>query len=360
MSQFLGTLARLTPPPVVVPEEYDGLEFRWKSLVFRPAYFTSEAALIGFIFFYLAWAYIGKNVNKQRVDAWVAAYTPLLTAQFSAPFVKGVTADGYTDFFTFSTGRRNIRALQTVFKLQPRHDLFQMFAEFAWGMVDMQYTPIDELELDFILDPASVPGDFVWAAVTKQELKDVKNGRWDLEFTKITDHPLVPATFSVMSEFADVTDAILKTNIASLLSDPAIGPYFRSISITDQPRVQPETVDAPKEKHLILSLIAPASKPEVLVNLVTGVFKMIDTLPKIALRPETKSKLRKAREGVEKNLKAEQEKLDKEQQEEDRRAAKKKAEEERVSKLSAAEQQKRLDKEKKRTMRKSQAKMVRK
>ena len=29
-------LSLLTPPPLVVPEDYDGLEYRWKFLVFRP------------------------------------------------------------------------------------------------------------------------------------------------------------------------------------------------------------------------------------------------------------------------------------------------------------------------------------
>jgi hypothetical protein len=30
-------VASLTPPPVINPVEYDGLEYRWKMLVFRPA-----------------------------------------------------------------------------------------------------------------------------------------------------------------------------------------------------------------------------------------------------------------------------------------------------------------------------------
>lgn len=29
-------LAFLTPPPLVVPEDYDGVEYKWKFLVFRP------------------------------------------------------------------------------------------------------------------------------------------------------------------------------------------------------------------------------------------------------------------------------------------------------------------------------------
>ena len=30
-------LASLTPPPVINPVEYEGLEYRWKMFVFRPA-----------------------------------------------------------------------------------------------------------------------------------------------------------------------------------------------------------------------------------------------------------------------------------------------------------------------------------
>jgi hypothetical protein len=30
-------LAGITPPPIVIPKEYDGWQLQWKSLVFRPA-----------------------------------------------------------------------------------------------------------------------------------------------------------------------------------------------------------------------------------------------------------------------------------------------------------------------------------
>lgn len=33
LKNFVGFL---TPPPLVVPEDYDGLEYRWKFLAFRP------------------------------------------------------------------------------------------------------------------------------------------------------------------------------------------------------------------------------------------------------------------------------------------------------------------------------------
>ncbi|KAF8914615.1 hypothetical protein CPB85DRAFT_520714 [Mucidula mucida] len=332
MNAVTNVIARLTPPPFVNPVDYDGLEFKWRFLAFRPAYFQVEV---------------------------VSAFTPLLTAQFSKPLVNGVTSDGYTDFFTFSTGRKNVQALHTIFTLKPRHDLFQYLFQILWGLIDVQYNPVDDLQLDFTLAPNTVPGDFVWAAVAKSELRNVKKDRWDLSFTKTTENPLLPNYISVMSEFADVTDAVLKTNLATLLAGPNIQPYFRSVSITDQPRLQPEAAHGSREKHLILSLVVP-SKPQACLILVSGLFTVIDNIHKVTLRPETKTKLRKARDEVDKKLKEAGQKEKVEEALEDKRAAKKRAEEERISKLSAAEQQKYLDRERKREMRKSQGKTVRK
>lgn len=59
-----------------------------------------------------------------------------------------------------------------------------------------------------------------------------------------------------------------------------------------------------------------------------------------SLRPETRVKLRKVREDLEKTMKEELVKEKKEEQAEEKAAAKKKAEEERLSRLSAAEQKK--------------------
>ena len=59
-----------------------------------------------------------------------------------------------------------------------------------------------------------------------------------------------------------------------------------------------------------------------------------------SLRPETRIKLKKAREEIEKQLKEEAEREKKEEVAEEKAAAKKKAEEERLSRLSAADQKK--------------------
>jgi hypothetical protein len=63
---------------------------------------------------------------------------------------------------------------------------------------------------------------------------------------------------------------------------------------------------AEREKHVILSLTAPPSAhADVTVPLVTGVFTFIDSLSRCNLRPETKTKIKKTREDIDKDLKDE-------------------------------------------------------
>jgi len=72
-------------------------------------------------------------------------------------------------------------------------------------------------------------------------------------------------------------------------------------------------------------------------------FTFIDSLNKVVLRPETKTKLRKTRELLDKEFKEELEREKKEEAsaaKEEERIKKRQAENERIAKLSAAEQNK--------------------
>ncbi|PFH52743.1 hypothetical protein AMATHDRAFT_73876 [Amanita thiersii Skay4041] len=368
LTRFLTTLS---PPPFVNLVEYDGLEYKWKMFTFRPALFKVELYLLIGLVFYIIFSRLGVAKNSNMSRRWLQVHLPIYEQQFSKPQSSGgLISDGYTDFFNFSTGRRNVASLHTVFTLRPRHDFFQWAFQTLRSFVDLYYQAKDDIQLDFKLAPRLLTHDFVWAVVAKEELRSIKDERWDLTFTKSSENPALPPSLSVMSEFADITDNMFKPSgnfsLLTMLQDPKILPYFRSLTVTDQPRQRPlgPIPAGGREKHVILSLIAPSpSHAADTVDFVTAMFNFIDLLSKVNLRPETKAKLKKTREDVDKELRADVEKEKKEeisQAAEDKKAAKRKAEEERIAKLSAAEQQKILEKERKKNMRKNQAKIVRK
>lgn len=69
-----------------------------------------------------------------------------------------------------------------------------------------------------------------------------------------------------------------------------------------------------REKHVILSLRAPSSSNAAdTTDLIAAMFPFVDAFSKLALRPETKTKLRKVREENDKDIKKEAERDKKEE-----------------------------------------------
>jgi hypothetical protein len=71
-SQLTETLAKLGMflQPQTPTHDYQGLEYRWKSLVFRPALFHREAIMAGFMGLILITYLLGKKWNEQKARAW--------------------------------------------------------------------------------------------------------------------------------------------------------------------------------------------------------------------------------------------------------------------------------------------------
>ncbi len=70
MSVLLKALQAITPPPAApAPINYDGLEYKWKMFVFRPAYFKFEGIALGVLGAYLLCYYLGKFYNGSRAKA---------------------------------------------------------------------------------------------------------------------------------------------------------------------------------------------------------------------------------------------------------------------------------------------------
>ncbi|KAI6164880.1 DUF1682-domain-containing protein [Pisolithus thermaeus] len=359
----------LVPAPYSLPEHYDGWQLSWKFLVFRPAILRVQACLLLALLVYVVLSLYGKAINIRKADKFYSSVLPLLSRQFSKP-ASGLISDGPSDFFVFSTGRRAISSLHTVLALRPRHDLLQIIWQYLWSAYDLRYEPFDALTFDFTLDndAAAATPDFIWAVVRKSELAIIRDQRWDLTFTRTADHPGLDSALSVMSEFADVTETLVKlspsstsTPLFTLISSAL--PYLRVFSITDQPEKCPSaSALATKSKRVILTFNLPEGGVSHISPLLEGTFALVDLLAtgKVTFRPETRAKIKKVRDGVEKAVKEEEEKEKREEVLEDRRSAKRKAEEARIAKLSAAEQKKALERERKRALKKSQGKLVRK
>ncbi|KAH7343827.1 hypothetical protein B0J17DRAFT_192284 [Rhizoctonia solani] len=355
MSAPPSLLSFLTPAQASFPsEEYDGFQFRWNNLVFRPAEFKYEGLGLIAIFVYIALYIFGKRVNENRAGKWFAAHFPIYAEQFSRP-ANGSTllSDGASDYFAYSTGRRGVHYAHTIFTMLPRHDIFQIIFQKLYGLVDLQYTPQDEVLLDIKLrDKDGLNGEgkgFVWGVVAKKDMQALRKQRWDLSFTKTTDHAAVASTLSVMAEIADITDVLLKSvngqKLAKLLNTPAVVKHFRYLLITDQPPERPESGPLPasqRERHLLLSLTVPEpSEAKDTVPLIKEIFSLVDVIDqKPGFKVETYKKLKKTRMELDAELAKEADKEKRDEVEEKKAAEKRKAAEERLARLSAAEQKK--------------------
>jgi len=145
-----------------------------------------------------------------------------------------------------------------------------------------------------------------------------------------------------------VTDVFFKLAIPhTSVSFPALIasalPYLRVFSITDQPDERPSvsTLATTTSKRVVLTFNLPKDAHSIL-PLLEGIFALVDLLAsgKVTFRTDTRAKIKKVREDVEKEIREEASKEKKEEAAEDKRAARRKAEEERVAKLSPSEQKK--------------------
>lgn len=131
--------------------------------------------MVQYLFFTSLYVLHINGISNFRLQA----HLPLLEQQFSKPTVAGIISDGYSDFYNFSTGRRAVLSLHTVFQLLPRHDPIQMAIIFVRSLIDLNYNPKDKIILDFKLSPSNTPS-FIWAVVVKDLISKAKEGRWDL------------------------------------------------------------------------------------------------------------------------------------------------------------------------------------
>ncbi|ORX33760.1 hypothetical protein BD324DRAFT_638477 [Kockovaella imperatae] len=362
MSNWVQILNSLNPPMAPVAGTYDGLEYKWKMFVFRPALFKREAIVVSVLGAYLLWFYAVGYLSYSRATKTFDRFKPLLKSNFSS-FYKLVHS-GPGQHLQYATGRRNIISLHGTLMLYPFHDLFGLIVRLVKMIIEPTFDGSESLSWNLTLGrgETGLQGDGlgVWAVVDKGSIRQIRADRWDLSFPKLHEHASVPKNFQLFSEHSEISEILFKTpnvGLAELLANPAATKVLKFFLITDQPAKRPTKALAAKFKarEIVLSFRKPSSADDyAAVNAWLQVaFNVADLLGKGPTRSDIAKKLSSTRGNVDGDLtkayNKEQAEDNPEMTAEEKKLAKKKAAREQ---LSEKELKKLEELEKKREMRK--------
>lgn len=172
------------------------------------------------------------------------------------------TAQEYT---TYATGRQNVAFADVTVKLFKRYNpmtlaieaIISFFFEsvrppkenmeitmYAFDGKEKDLVPVkSKAELDakesrFKGLPNSGYDACVWAVVHKEQMKRLRDQRYDVSLTATKDHKSLPIWASVMSESAEVTETLLTKELAECV-EKAGEDAFEYLIVTDQPIDKP-------------------------------------------------------------------------------------------------------------------------
>jgi hypothetical protein len=264
--------------------------------------FKAEGYIIASIAVVLVLYVIGAALNRSKAKKWARAHAPVLASEFALVGFGGVPtnlgdksgdelvqelasansakADAIVkekslfEFATYATGRQNVAFMDARLTLTKRFNPLQLITEMALGFfIESMASPEDTMEA--ILYPfdgkeaQTVPGlpgaaelrakdskstydGFVWAIVNKERMKKVRDDRYDLSITFTKDHAKLPSWLSVMSESAEITEALLTPDLVKAAE--AAGDNLDYLIISDQPLDKPRT-------YVLLLTMAPLGFP---------------------------------------------------------------------------------------------------
>jgi len=356
----------------------------------------------------------GTRRNRTKARAWAAAHAPLLSAEFvqvghrrpqlgedgsvtvadAGTILKENKADEYT---TYATGRQNIAFVDFKLSLAKRYNPLMHLADHALALFFESFPPPQErLEATaYVFDgqeakiaPAygkseagakkvasSTFDGFVFAIVHKDTMKRLRDDRYDLSLTTTRDHAKLPLWVTVMSESAEVTDALITPDLVKAVEQA--GDDLEALIVSDQPIDQPKTYvvhlplntqpvpchpltsssieETRPRKRISLSLRLPSSPSQYAATrpVFTHFLHLADRLAAhSSFRPEALRRIRATRDDQIAKIR----KADEEEKAEERKAAldkqKKEMRDAKLGRLSADEQRKFLEKEREKGMRK--------
>lgn len=129
-------------PSLPTRPPYEGLEYTFRTLTFRPAEFIPEYIFIGVIFLYALLSYIGSAENRSHAGAWFTANEAALKSEFALfgmPGDKLFDEDGGDDFIGWGSGRRGVKDVVVNVKTTAKHDLIALAYQTGRGLADFTW-----------------------------------------------------------------------------------------------------------------------------------------------------------------------------------------------------------------------------
>ncbi|KAI1153052.1 hypothetical protein F4825DRAFT_282707 [Nemania diffusa] len=354
--------------------------------------FRTEGLILSVIAIICTLHFFGARLNRTKSKAWAKAHASLLTNEFALVGFGGsrlsedesdkiLKEKSLFEYASYATGRQNVAFMDVKISLMKRFNPLVLFPDYIISFFFESYPtpedsvgatiyPFDGREAQIVpgipgaaelrsKDSKSTYDGFVWAIVNKNQMKQLRDDRYDVSITFTKDHAKLPVWTTVMSESAEITSALLTDELVEAIKQA--GELFDYLIITDQPVEKPATLEeAVPRKRIFLRYRLPSSNSyEDLLPLFSYFVRLPDQLASAAhFRAEVLRKVKSVREENIKQIQkvAEEEKAEERALERDKsRKAKRDAE---LNALDAKAQKKYLEKEKEKELRKAAKKQT--
>lgn len=251
--------------------------------------FKAEGLILSCIAVVLVLHLFGARLNREKARKWARAHAKPLADEFALVGCEGtprVAGDKEGDelvralsnfnlakgdailkekslfeFATYATGRQNTAFMDVKLTLKKRFNplitVIEQVVGFFWDAVEEPHDILDATIYPFDgREAQTVPGmpgaaeikqqgkssaydGFVWAIVNKSRMKGFRDERYDLSITTTKDHAKLPNWLAIMTESAEVTEAMLTPEL--IKAAEAAGEDLDYLIISDQPTEKPTT-----------------------------------------------------------------------------------------------------------------------
>ncbi|GKZ24138.1 hypothetical protein AbraIFM66951_008075 [Aspergillus brasiliensis] len=362
-----------------------------------PRDFMQEATVMPIILLIILFHFWGTRKNRRKARDWAQAHTSALQSEFAVVGFDGLSSSNSEgqptpesllkersaqEFASYATGRQNVAFVDVAIKLPKRYNPVTFWTETVLGFFFESWSPptetyeataytFDGKEKDVVPLPAndrsslkvnnSTYDGFIWAVVHKNHMRKFRQDRYDASITFTRDNNKLPQWVTVMTESAEITDALLTNELAQAIEKA--GNDFKYLIVTDQPVDKPLKIEeTTPRKRIELSVTLPSSAEgyNTTLPLFTQFLRFADRLVGAAhFRPEVMRKVRSTRDEEIKKLR----RADEEEKAEERRLAAEKVKKEDRERLlrgmSADEQKKYLEREQQKEHRRMMKKSTR-